>query len=141
MKPNRLLAFAALAAAATGAGCIAPTDETPDTEPTAEAREAFTIHLYYPDLTVYYQVENNEQGFVVANIGQIGAGAFRVAVLAGAESYSIYESGMGAGAYTWYPAPPLVCGQAITVIADVDNVVAESNENNNAVGFFGWCGL
>jgi hypothetical protein len=94
-----------------------------------------------PDLTVRYDEQNNQQGFLVINDGQYAAPTFHVAVLAGAESSGFDVPGLAAGAWHFYPVEGLSCGQAVTVIVNPFNAVAETNYNNNAASFYGWCGL
>lgn len=94
-----------------------------------------------PDLTVFQAGMNisGEPQFTVANIGQGNAGPFSIAVLAGAQSYSIGVSGLAAGQHTTYAIPGLSCGQPVFIIVDVANQVQESNENNNTLSLNGSC--
>lgn len=75
----------------------------------------------------------------VRNQGKLNAGKFRVAVLAGAHSYSFSLPGMAAGAGHIHTLPALPCKQPIAVLVDVDHEVTELLENNNGTGFQGSC--
>jgi hypothetical protein len=47
---------------------------------------------------------------------------------------------LAVGASQWYEVD-LTCGEPVTIIVNPFNALPESNYNNNAVGFYGWCGL
>lgn len=82
-----------------------------------------------------------EDRFTVANIGIADAGPFRIAVAAGAQSFSINATGLAAGQQITYTIPGLSCGQAALVTVDADNQVQESNKQNNEMGFSASCAI
>ena len=94
-----------------------------------------------PDLAVAYSIENGQQGFTVYNPSYYNAGAFRIAVLADAQSFPVEMPGLAAGAHQFFPVPNLSCGQPVTVVVNPFNALAESNYNNNVATFTGWCDI
>jgi hypothetical protein len=67
---------------------------------------------------------------IVGNIGIANAGPFRVAVLAGAYSYSIMVPGM----HSSITLKALPCGQPAAVILDTDRQTGDNNYGNNSTG-------
>lgn len=103
-----------------------------------------------PDLIGEYVYFGNAYRVQVRNIGRADlpyGSPFRVAVIAGAGSFSRYYSygllatdreGVGGESYN-FPIPDSLCGQPVTVVVDIDGQVDESNERNNALSFVGGC--
>jgi hypothetical protein len=149
MRSHRPLvrSIVTLFAVASTAACVASTAEpdgasTAAPEPKGKVTEDFIrFPIYFPDLTVWGSGANGVQGIEIANWGAGNAGAFRVAVLDGAGSYSIDVAGLAAGKSVWYPLKNVECCEGVSIIVDVDNVVAETNENNNSTYFYSACQL
>jgi hypothetical protein len=76
---------------------------------------------------------------IVGNIGIANAGPFRVAVLAGAYSYSIMVPGLEQGMHSSITLKALPCGQPVAVILDMDKQTGDSNYGNNSTGFKPGC--
>ena len=77
----------------------------------------------------------------IRNQGGLSAGAFRVAVLAGAESYSFNVAGLAAGTSTYESLRGKVsCGAIVVVLVDADHKIDELLENNNSTSFVAKCG-
>jgi hypothetical protein len=93
-----------------------------------------------PDLTVLRELPDAQgrERFTVLNQGSGHAGPFRIAVLAGAQSFPI-ETRLCAGERMTFAIPGLECGQAVGVIADIRAQVRESDEGNNSINFFAGC--
>lgn len=102
------------------------------------------VFLLQPDLTVSQLFFCSAQapfvgGFQVQNTGIWDAGPFRVAVLAGAQSYSIDVPGLAAGGEQTYWLTSVDYGAPVAVLVDADHQVSESNELNNSIGFDNTC--
>jgi hypothetical protein len=94
-----------------------------------------------PDVIARYEPEGNSQGFRVYNVSDYAAGAFHIAVWAGQNSHGIDVAGIPAHGSVWYPVQAEGCGSPVTVILNTFNALPESNYNNNALTFTGWCDL
>jgi hypothetical protein len=88
-----------------------------------------------PDLTVAYLGPDplGNLKFRVSNAGSANAGGFRVAILAGANSYGFDRAGLTKGASTDHviPAGTVGCGQSFVIWVDPTHKVDEQNESNN----------
>ncbi len=94
-----------------------------------------------PDLVVVrdgYDGAGNDR-VRVANIGQGYAVPFRIAVIASAQSFSVNSGGLQAGESEYLSIPGMGCGQAVTVIVDVDKQTSDSNFDNNIISFYASC--
>jgi CARDB len=97
-----------------------------------------------PDLRVQYDGDvNGHMRFTVRNAGFSGAGIFRIAVLAGPDSYGFDTWPLAAGASRQYTLPDSLmgCGRDIVILVDTQHEVDESNEMNNAVAFEAICAV
>jgi hypothetical protein len=95
-------------------------------------------HLLKADLTVKYDgFINGKLRITVKNKGADDTGSYRIAVLAGADSYSIFAGPLAAGASKQFALSDDVmgCNRPIAILVDVDHIVDESVENNNGTGF------
>jgi hypothetical protein len=103
-----------------------------------------TINLLYvlpPDLTVVrygYDDQGNDR-ILVSNLGQGDAAPFRIAVLADAQSFSIYSGALGAGKHEYFSIPGMSCGQGVVVLVDIDRQTGDSNYDNNYISYYASC--
>ena len=76
---------------------------------------------------------------LVANHSTFASGPFRVAVLAGAQSFSIEVANLGGRAFRYFSLPNLDCTQPVAVIVDIDKQTGDPNFANNSIGFDAGC--
>jgi hypothetical protein len=99
-------------------------------------------HPAKADLSVKFDgAVNGHLRITVKNSGATSANNFRIAVLAGADSYSITNVTVGAGQSKQFALSDTIfeCGRPIAILVDVDHQVDESVENNNGTGFNSPC--
>jgi hypothetical protein len=138
------LAATAVTAAQAGPGPTrppAPTTRTPAPSLPFIPIDPSVVKLLYPDLTVEHVLPDasGREAIVVGNIGHGAAGPFRVAVLAGANSYSIPMSGLDAGQYEYIRLEPFDCKEPVAVIVDADKQTGDTDYANNGTGFTAGC--
>ncbi len=94
-----------------------------------------------PDLIVQQTspAPDGNDRIVISNIGPGYAPTFRVAVLAGADTFSFWVGGLQAHRHLTYTLPAFDCGQPIAVIVDADQQTNDVNYANNGTGFTASC--
>ncbi len=90
-----------------------------------------------PDLSGDYRGDDSIE---IVNHGTASAGAFRIAVLRGAGSYSIAVPALIAGAYRIFDVTA-DCFEGVGIIIDPDDAIAESDKSNNAFSFTASCSI
>ncbi|HEY2516432.1 MAG TPA: CARDB domain-containing protein [Polyangiaceae bacterium] len=138
-----------LFAVASTAACVANTNAPDEAQASPQAgheaekindETGIIIRKFYPNLTVEQKDQNGSPGFLVSNSGIVNAGAFRIAVFAGQDSYSAYSNGIPGFGSQWFPMNWNVgCCQNVAILVDIDKQVAESNESDNGTGFLNSC--
>jgi hypothetical protein len=99
----------------------------------------FPVQLDYPQLDAY---GGEDAQFTVSNEGKAAAPPFRIAILAGSLSYSIYADAIPAGSYAKFTMNTDIenCGNAITIIVDPQGLVDEgSSPGKHVLTTYGYC--
>lgn len=126
------------------ADCDEIITESNENNNTKSLSVSITAPVVYPDLIVSsvtpmkssYEIDTTGAiRAIVTNQGEVDAGAFTVSLINGAETWSSQISSLAVGASQTltfpFTAPSEPQTLTLTVTADIDDVVAESNEFNN----------